>query len=54
MNNYLVMLIEQNPTVDTLLLAEVFEERAAIREYDGGYSREEAEKLAFDDCKTMF
>jgi hypothetical protein len=26
---------------------EFYEERAAIREYEGGYSREEAEKLAY-------
>ncbi|MBF0371597.1 MAG: hypothetical protein HQL52_19345 [Magnetococcales bacterium] len=28
---------------------EKFEERAAIREYDGGFSREEAERLAVED-----
>ena len=26
---------------------EFYEERAAIREFEGGYSREEAEKLAY-------
>jgi hypothetical protein len=30
---------------------EEFEERAAIREYDGGFSREEAERLARLDLK---
>lgn len=29
---------------------ERFEERAAIREFDGGFSREEAERLAMEDC----
>lgn len=28
---------------------ELWEERAAIMEYDGGLSREEAEREAFDD-----
>ena len=28
---------------------EAFEERAAIREYDGGFNRKEAERLAHDD-----
>lgn len=28
---------------------EAFEERAAIREFDGGYSRQEAERLARSD-----
>ena len=30
---------------------EEFEERAAIREYDGGFSREEAERLARQDLE---
>jgi hypothetical protein len=29
-----------------------FEERAAIREYDGGLPRDEAERLAFEDTVT--
>lgn len=28
---------------------EEFEERAAIRQYDGGFSREEAERLAAEE-----
>lgn len=32
---------------------ELFNERAAIREYLGGYSREEAEKLAYEDVKQI-
>lgn len=28
---------------------ERFEERAAIREYEGGFTREEAERLAWED-----
>lgn len=30
-------------------LKEIFEERAAIREFDGGYTREEAERLAMEE-----
>lgn len=32
---------------------DLYEERAAIREYDGGYTREEAEKLALQDIENM-
>ena len=32
---------------------EAFEERAAIREYDGGFNRKEAERLAHDDLRAM-
>ena len=32
---------------------ERFEERAAIREFEGGFSREEAERLALKDCGLM-
>ena len=32
---------------------ELWEERAAIREYLGGYSREEAELLAYEDVKEL-
>lgn len=31
-----------------------FEERAAIREYDGGMSREDAERLAKEDLDQYF
>lgn len=31
-----------------------WEERAAIREYDGGYSREESERLALEDLWEYF
>ena len=31
---------------------EAFEERAAIREYDGGFNRQEAERLAHDDLRA--
>lgn len=34
---------------DLLDLVELFEERAAIRELDGGFSRAEAERLALED-----
>ena len=30
---------------------EAFEERAAIREFDGGFNRKEAERLAHDDLR---
>jgi hypothetical protein len=32
---------------------ELFLERAAIREYDGGLSRAEAERLAVEDVREM-
>jgi hypothetical protein len=35
--------------VNPLHLMERFLERAAIREYDGGFSRAEAERLAVED-----
>jgi hypothetical protein len=38
---------------DLLALVEQFEERAAIREYDGGLDRSEAERLAFADVMLM-
>ena len=47
-------LIQMFPDEDINLLLEIFEERAAIREYDGGYSRQEAEELALEDLKTIF
>ncbi len=31
---------------------ELYEERAAIREYDGGMSRREAEKAAWEDVQA--
>ena len=31
---------------------EAFEERAAIREFDGGFNRKEAERLAHDDLRA--
>lgn len=30
-----------------------WEERAAIREYDGGFDRDEAERLAFDEVRRQ-
>jgi len=49
MSNTFARLIQLNPDVDVDLLREIFEERAAVRQYDGGYSQEDAEKLAFFD-----
>ena len=40
-NDYLKELL-----ADPVLLRDAFEERAAILEYDAGYPREQAEKLA--------
>lgn len=39
-------------TTQQAALDEAFEERAAIREYDGRLSREEAERLARFDLRT--
>lgn len=33
---------------------ERFEERAAVREHDGGFPRAEAERLAEEDCRAAF
>lgn len=41
------------PKSDTQRLTELFEERAAIREFDGGLSRVDAEILAREDVKRM-
>lgn len=35
-------------------ILEFYEERAAVRQYDGGYSRTEAEVLAFQDTIDFF
>lgn len=42
--------------LDTLTPAErelLYEERAAIREFDGGLTREDAERAALDDVRRM-
>ena len=39
---------------DVQAAREAFEERAAIREYDGGFNRKEAERLAHDDLFGPF
>ena len=41
------------PESDALGLTELFEERAAIREFDGGLSRVDAEILAREDVQRM-
>ena len=43
----------QSPESDAQRLLELFEERAAIREFDGGLNREDAETLAREDIKRM-
>ena len=35
-------------------LLELFHERAAIREYDGGFPRAEAERLAYWELRNKF
>ena len=47
-------LMELFPDIEPNLLFEVYEERAAIREYEGNYSREEAERLAVQDLRELF
>lgn len=42
-----------SPNCDAEALAEFFEERAAIREFDGGLSREDAETLAHEDVRQQ-
>jgi hypothetical protein len=47
----------RNFTDDTAWWRDLFEERAAIRQFDGGYSRAEAERLAWEDleyCRHRF
>lgn len=39
--------------LSALVVKEWFEERAAIREYDGGLSRAEAEKAALADIEAQ-
>lgn len=41
-------------TEDDVGLLELWEERAAIREYDGESNRETAEKMAAADLREMF
>jgi hypothetical protein len=38
------------PTIDPAWWQDLFEERAAHREFDGGYPRREAERLAWKEC----
>lgn len=40
--------------VSPLHVLEEFLERAAIREHDGGFSRDEAERLALADTRDVF
>ena len=43
------MLIKHLPNIPIVDIVEFYEERAGVREFDGGYSREDAEVLAFQD-----
>lgn len=47
-------LIQLFPDENIELVKELFEERAGIREYDGMYTREEAEQLAIEDLREIF
>jgi hypothetical protein len=38
------------PAIDPAWWQDLFEERAAHREFDGGYPRCEAERLAWEEC----
>jgi hypothetical protein len=38
------------PTTDPAWWQDLFEERAANREFDAGYPRREAERLAWEEC----
>lgn len=47
-------LIKHLPTIDPADLHEFFEERAAVREFEAGFPRDEAERLAFLDTIDHF
>ena len=47
-------LIKHLPTIDPENIKEFYEERAGIREFDGGMSKEAAEKQAFYDTIAFF
>lgn len=42
-------LIKHLPHIPVEDITEFYEERAGVREFDGGYPRAEAERLAFQD-----
>jgi hypothetical protein len=42
-------LIKHLPNIPVEDITEFYEERAGVREFDGGYPRAEAERLAFQD-----
>ena len=47
-------LIKHLPTIDPEDIKEFYEERAGIREFDGGMSKEDAEREAFYDTLSFF
>lgn len=53
-NQYITTLYMLLPNVDDELIVETFEERAGIREFEGGFTREIAEQLAFTDTLFSF
>lgn len=47
-------LIKHLPTIDPEDIKEFYEERAGVRQFDGGFSKEDAEKQAFYDTIAFF
>ena len=47
-------LIKHLPTIDPENIKEFYEERAGIREFDGGMSKSLAERYAFQDTLDHF
>ena len=47
-------LIKHLPTIDPDNIREFYEERAGVREFDGGMTREQAEQHAFNDTMAYF
>ncbi|HEU0036339.1 MAG TPA: hypothetical protein VFQ53_37255 [Kofleriaceae bacterium] len=53
MSREAVLELAERAGVDPDELLEWWSERAAVREFDGGQSRADAERGAVDDCKQM-
>ena len=53
-DKYIFMLCGILLEVEPELIIETFEERAGIREFEGGFTREIAEQLAFTDTLFSF
>jgi hypothetical protein len=48
------LLIKHLPTIDPENIREFYEERAGVREFDGGMPRSLAERYAFEDTMAFF